>query len=392
VKRDLRRCRFTSFCGWRGDSLVCPQAFGGDCWGGCSMGCWWCFCREMEEELYTKYYTGWDRALVRPARLEDFERLFGQAFDSSTSTTNWLIHCLRAGLPFNMGSKAETFCLEDLDYRLVEKVLALFLHYRVPVIFETKSQYIGLKRYLDIIRELNCAVIVSILGGTDSLCYRLEPGAPVSSSRWTLVRELNRLGVWTAVRWEPILPGINSQPEVLESYVDQAQKAGARHISFFNYRTSLATRAQHEFESRGYNYLKMLEGNLEENWRPIGQRMFELCRERGVKCSTPDFVNFPFDSDCESCCGVDGKFPPYQFTFMHACRVILQKGSVCWDDMEEIEFREPEAYTRMRDGWNGRGQYYSLADCVGVRVLGRDAAGMNIYGRGNPPARKGMLW
>jgi intein/homing endonuclease len=42
MKKDISKLGFKSIVGWRGDSLCCPQAFGGDIFAGCSMGCWWC--------------------------------------------------------------------------------------------------------------------------------------------------------------------------------------------------------------------------------------------------------------------------------------------------------------------------------------------------------------
>lgn len=380
MKKNISQLGFKSIAGFRGDSLCCPQAFGGDVYSGCSMGCWWCFCREMEEGLYNKYYNGWSRDLVRPCNPEDYRKLFDRAFGTDKSTTNWIILCLRQGLPFNMGSKAETFPVEDFKYNVTEQVLRLFLEYKVPVIFETKSHFLGLERYLDIIRELHCAVIVAIMGGTDTLNYVLEPGSPPASMRWAMVKELNRLGIWTGVRWEPIMYGINHKQEVLESYAQIAKSTGARHVSFYNYRTSNYKIAQREFESRGFNYVKMLEGNLDENWRLIGKSFFNILRKEGVKASSPDFVNFPFDSDCESCCGVDGLFVPYEFTFQHACSLIRQKGSVSWDDMEAIEFRHPASYEHMKEAWNGKGNYYNLKDSPEIVILDH-VRGMNVYGR-----------
>lgn len=382
MKKDISKLQFRSIAGWRGDSLVCPQAFGGDIYSGCSCGCWWCFCREMEEGLYKKYYDGWSRDLVRPCDPDDYKKLFDQAFGSDKKTTNWNILCLRRGLPFNMGSKAETFCHEDLSENVVVPVLELFREYKVPVIFETKTHYIGLHRYLDIIKDLNVAVIVSIMGGSDTLNYKLEPGVPTASSRWYLVKELVRRGIWTGVRWEPIMAGINNKPDQLKFFAEMARRSGAKHASIYNYRTSNYKIAMKEFESRGYNYAKMLRGNLDENWKTVGDYLFRELKERGVAVSTPDFVNFPFDNDRESCCGVDGLFVPYEFTFQHACRLIKEKGSVSWDDMEEIDFREPESYKRMKSIWNGRGKgYFTLKDSPGIIVLDRDRKGYNVYGR-----------
>jgi len=380
MKKNISQLQFGSIAGWRGDSLCCPQAFGGDIFSGCSMGCWWCFCREMEQELYEKYYTGWNRDLVRPCNVDDYKELFDRAFGSDKPTKDWTIQCLRRGLPFNMGSKSETFCIEDFNDNVVVPVLELFREYKVPVIFETKSHLIGMRRYLDIIKDLNCAVIISIMGGTDTLNYKLEPNAPQPSMRWRLVGDLNRKGVWCGVRWEPIMYGINSSDECLSGYADNAKKYGAKHVSYYNYRTSNARIAQEYFRDNKFNYAKMMDGNTDKVWRPIGKKFSQMLHERGVKSSSPDFVNLPFDSDCESCCGVDDLFPKYEFTFQHAIQIIKRKGSVSWDDMEEIEFREPDSYKRMKENWNGTGPYFSLAHSPEIKNLGAKK-GMNVYCR-----------
>jgi hypothetical protein len=49
--------------------------------------------------------------------------------------------------------------------------------------------------------------------------------------------------------------------------------------------------------------------------------------------------------------------------------------------MERIEFREPDAYKRMKSGWNGTGQFYTLKDSPEIVVLDQDPNGFNIYGR-----------
>lgn len=384
-KKDISQLKFGSIVGWRGDSLCCPQAFGGDIYSGCSMGCWWCFCREMEEELFSKYYTGYHRDLVRKCDPDDYRALFDKAFGSDKEYSDWSIKCLRYGLPFNMGSKAETFCHEDLEDSVTIPVLELFREYKVPVIFETKSHYIGLQRYTDIIKDLNCAVIVAVMGGSDTLNYELEPGSPTASSRWYLVRELNKKGIWTGARWEPIMPTINGKPDMLEGYAQQAARAGAKHVSLYGYRSSNFKAAQKQFESRGYNFIKMLESNLDENWRPVGKKFFQLLRDNGVKASSPDFVNFPFDNDCISCCGTDALFKPYQFTFQYACHLIKTQGSVSWDDMDAVEFKEPEAYKRLKECWNGGGGYYNLKDSPEIIVLDQDRRGFNIYGAKDNP-------
>ena len=377
MKKDISQCKFSSISGWRGDSLCCPQAFGGDIFNGCSFKCWFCFCREMEKELFQKYYSGWTRDLVRKCDPDDYRKLFDSAFGTDKPTSNWDIKCLRYGLPFNMGSKSETF--QYANDTTVIKVLELFREYKVPVIFETKSIYAGLQRYLDIIKDLHCGIIVSIMGGSDTLNYKLEPEAPPTSTRWQFVEQLNRLGIWCGVRWEPIMPGINGSKDDFEGYAKNAKRYGAKHVSLYHYRSSNYYQADAEFEKRGFNYTRMLEKSLDENWKPLGDSLFDFLKAAGVPASSPDFVNFPFQSDKLSCCGTDDLFKPYLFNFQYALSLIKKKGFVEWADMEAVEFREPKSYERMKAAWNGGGGIYTLIDCQDVIPVDRDGHGRNIY-------------
>ena len=365
---------------WRGDSMVCPQAFGGDIYAGCSVGCWYCFCRELEAK-WNRGKPWWHPNLVRPSRYEDWVHLF----ETHQTARSWEAECMRHRLPFNMGSKAETFCLEDQDYRLVERVLGLFHKYKYPIIFETKTHLAGLRRYREIIKELDAAVIVAQTGGSMTLAYRLEPGAPNPMLRWEFVQQMNEEGIWTAVRWEPILMSINSSVDVLEDFAKKAKKFRARHVSFFNYRTSDAKQALDNFEANGFDLGKVVEANDGPKWIETGRLFFKMLRDLGVPTSSPDFVNFPFDSSCESCCGVDDLFPGhiYQLTFQHACRLIKERGRVSWGDMEAVPLKHPESYARMKRIWNGERNegYYTMRDARGVVVLGKDGDGQNIYGR-----------
>jgi len=283
-------------------------------------------------------------------------------------------------LPVTLGGKSEPFL--DIHVDEVERVLELFVEYRVPLVINTKTVWVGLSRYFELLKRMSaCAVIVSIMGGSDSLVYRLEPGLPVASQRWQLVEELNRQGIWCGVRWEPILGGINDGEEVLEDFAKKASRYGAKHVSFYPYRSSNYRLAKKEFESRGFNYRKVLEGALDENWRKIGSLFFGLLRRYGVRASSPDFVNFPFDSDCESCCGTDGVVKSYPFTFQRACLEIKRKGWVSWEDMERIDFRHPKFYKLAKSCWNGGGSIFTLADSPAVKVVSKDRNGMNVYGR-----------
>jgi hypothetical protein len=272
---------------------------------------------------------------------------------------------------------------EALESRLVEQLLELLIQYRIPVILETKHHYI--ERYLDWILELSrvsrVAVVIGVLGGSDALSASLEPNLPPPSVRWRLVKKLNQKGIWTAVKWEPVLHGVNDSEEVIEQFYRDAQRSGARHISFFNYRVTNWQRAYREFSQRGYDYEKILKGNYGPTWIRSGRLFFQFAKRYNIPTSTGDIINFPLSNDRESCCGVDGVFEgSYQFTLQRACFIIRRKGFVSWSDMEEITFRLPQTYELMKNLWNRswRG-YYSLADSPFLKIVDRDSNGFAVY-------------
>jgi DNA repair photolyase len=373
--------KFGAITGWRGDSLACPQAFGGDIFQGCSMGCWFCFCRELENRTYSKVYRNWKPGTVRTSDPDDFRKLFDRALGSDKPSTDWTIRCLREGVPFNMGSKAETFCYEDFRFNSVVPVLEVFRNYHYPIILETKSHFVGLKQYLDLIKEMNVAVIMAMMGGSGELISKLEPGVAPSSSRWQLVKQLNELGVWTGVRWEPVLIGINSTDNDFENFAKWCARSHAKHASVYNYRSSDTKAALMEFETRGFDYIKLLQRN-ETEWPERGKKLVQYLKQYKVPVSSPDFVNLGFENDCVSCCGLDQKFGlKYKLSWMYAVKLIKQNGSVHFSELADLTFKHPEHFEVMRESWNGSNKIWTLKDSPEIEVQGYDKAGFAIYGR-----------
>jgi hypothetical protein len=62
--------------------------------------------------------------------------------------------------------------------------------------------------------------------------------------------------------------------------------------------------------------------------------------------------------------------------------------------MEEVDFKEPKSYQRMKQIWNGmitKG-YYTLKDCPEIKIMDKDNEGMNIYGRREEGEKEGLLF
>ena len=68
----------------------------------------------------------------------------------------------------------------------------------------------------------------------DSICRKLEPGAPLPAKRLDALAKLADKGVAVSARIDPIIPGINDAQ--IEQLVVAVSRAGARHITSSTYK------------------------------------------------------------------------------------------------------------------------------------------------------------
>lgn len=64
----------------------------------------------------------------------------------------------------------------------------------------------------------------------DALCRKIEPGAPVSSRRFSAVRQLSDAGVYTGIVMTPLLPFLEDSEENIRNMVRLSSEAGARFL------------------------------------------------------------------------------------------------------------------------------------------------------------------
>jgi DNA repair photolyase len=370
----------------RGDSRVCPQALSGDAYQGCANRCTFCFCRELESTMMSAYFDNWTPNLVRPADMKHYEKLLALAY-SDKKTTNLVAVGIRKGIAFNLGSRAELFQEKEFETETTLKILKLFREYDHPVIIQTKAQWAGLDKYTSILSDMKIAINVSIIGGGNIELLKLEPKAPPADQRYRLVKYLNELGIWTGVRWEPILPTINDDEKTLLNYARRAENNLAKHISWYNYRTSRRPMGKKLMEDAGFNYEKMWAANKDENWEAIGKRVIKSFNEYSVPHSTPDWINFPFDSHKISCCGIDDLFPKgyNKFTFQYACHILKTKGEVRFKHLVEADqtLYDEKEFELMKHLWNDVDEHFfgmrDLYDRFHIDYGGEDNEGNAIW-------------
>lgn len=95
----------------------------------------------------------------------------------------------------------------------------------------TKSDLVA--RDIDILQVIPCVVSVTVLTLDDSLCKKLEPGAPVSSKRLAAIKKVVDAHIPTTVRIDPIIPFLNDDLSLL---VKKVAELGVSHVTCSTYK------------------------------------------------------------------------------------------------------------------------------------------------------------
>ena len=110
--------------------------------------------------------------------------------------------------------------------------------YDQPVRISTKGNLFLEDEYLEALAEKPhlFRVHYSIISPDDELLPKIDKRAPPPSERIECMRQLEKIGVETCLRFRPILPGLSdstpNHPEAYKDLIDMAWKAGCRNISY----------------------------------------------------------------------------------------------------------------------------------------------------------------
>ncbi|HLG70562.1 MAG TPA: radical SAM protein [Chloroflexota bacterium] len=143
-----------------------------------------------------------------------------------------------------VGTATDCYQPAEGHYRLTRRTLeALRDHYN-PTEIITKGTMI--LRDVDILAEIarraECSVNISLTTVDEDLWKKLEPGTPRPLKRLEVMRELVRAGVNAGVLMAPCVPGITTQPGVIERVLEAAAKYEARYACHSPLRLAPGTR------------------------------------------------------------------------------------------------------------------------------------------------------
>jgi DNA repair photolyase len=209
---------------------------------GCRHRCVYCFARQ---------YQAWH------------EQDAGLDFETRISVKSNLPEVLRAELRKPSWKRelvvvgTATDCYQPVEghYRLTRRTLEVLRDHYNPTHIITKGTMIlrDIDVLADLARRADCSVNVSVTTVDEDLWKKLEPGTPRPAKRLEVMRELVRAGINAGVIIAPAIPGITTEPGVLERVVESAAKFEARFVTHSVLRLAPGTREWYlEFIQREY--------------------------------------------------------------------------------------------------------------------------------------------
>jgi DNA repair photolyase len=179
---------------------------------GCSHGCIYC---DSRSECY--HIDDFDTVRAKENALEIINR------DLKSKTKLGVIGTGAMSDPYNPFEK---------EYELTRNALKLVANYNFGIAIATKSDLVT--RDIDILKEIkkNAPVIIkiTITAANDNLSKTVEPNAPVSSKRFSAIKELTENNIFAGILLMPVLPYIEDNEENIKEIILLAKESGAKFI------------------------------------------------------------------------------------------------------------------------------------------------------------------
>ncbi len=257
---------------WRNPLCTCPPKYSLAPYTGCSHKCLYC---------YATAYIGVRDSVAK----KDFIPRLKRDLDRADPR-----------LHVSMSNSSDPYPPVEARLGLTRETLRLLLSRGFKVLVITKSDLVA--RDVDLLVKGPASISITITTSDDYLASRVERGAPPPSRRMEALARLIEEKVPVSVRVDPVIPGLNDDPEALRSLVKELAYLGVRHVvtSTYKARWDNLARLSREFPDkaqtwrelylvkgekvRGYFYLpKSLRARL---LRPV----VEAAREYGLTYAT----------------------------------------------------------------------------------------------------------
>jgi hypothetical protein len=241
--------------------------------------------------------------------------------------------------------------------------LKVIKDFEYPTIINTKSDLILEEPYFATICEMgkNVAIQETISHMDDKFGKLLEPGAPLSSRRWKVLKTFNDVGINAMVRMEPCAHFLNADDTHLQKYMDKASECGCKaFMDDVYHHTVKAEEVQNLFYEIGIDFGRMWEATSE--FQILGSLAMEkamyYAKKKGIRTGTFNYHSIPWNDD-PVCCMVGKQFGSWsKFSMVHALRnefVERPNTDISFTDFDEKYYGlelHPAIRQRIKDVWN----------------------------------------
>ncbi|MEM2123562.1 MAG: radical SAM protein [Candidatus Bathyarchaeia archaeon] len=196
---------------WHGKLCTCPVKYSLAPYTGCSHDCLYCY--------ITGYIQNPFHARPKMNLLNRLDKELRKADRSE---------------PVSIANSSDPYTPPEDCLGLTRKVLEILFERGFKVLLTTKSNLVV--RDLDVIRRGRCAVSLTITTLDDGSARLIEPGAPPPSLRLKALGEIASNGIPCSIRFDPIIPTVNDELELVEELVSKAAEVGVSHITASTYK------------------------------------------------------------------------------------------------------------------------------------------------------------
>jgi DNA repair photolyase len=194
---------------WKGQLCTCPPKLSLNPYTGCPHGCLYCYASSYIPRF----------AECRP-KVDLLKRLAREADKIRPKTL------------VALSNSSDPYPPLEKELHLSRSCLLILKGRGLSVQVVTKSHLVA--KDAELLASMNACVAITITTLNDSICRRLEPGAPLPAKRLDAMAKLAEMGVAVSARIDPIIPGINDAQ--IEQIVVAVSRAGAGHITSSTYK------------------------------------------------------------------------------------------------------------------------------------------------------------
>jgi DNA repair photolyase len=314
---------------WTSQFYFCAFPLRLDSYKSCNFDCKYCFVSHRGGN-YRK-----DSSAV--ADVAKFKRYLQYSAKSESEAKSLLSECIMHRLPIHFGGMSEPFRHGEVSERVTYHLLLALAEADYPTLVSTKSSLPAMEPYFSLLKSMRyIAVQFSFSTLDDEIASKIEPYAPLPSSRLRAMYKLAQAGLWVSCRLQPLIPNVSGD---LPTLVKELAAVGARHITVEHLklglrgsRSMLRELQQHCSRAfdEGYNLSKLQLKGTEYELIPAHKiSALQSLREETIKYGITLGVgdnDFHDLGDNPNCCGI-GRLPGFENYFRHQITYAIWRRS-----------------------------------------------------------------